>query len=85
MRQKGVVILFSRARREEVQRHIEQVRQNRETLKTIPEAILFLSKQELAFRCLDGSSDGLNTGNYWELVECFAKYDLSLNVVSIGS
>ena len=39
-----VDILFSRARREEVQRHNEQVRQNRETLKTISEAILFLSK-----------------------------------------
>ena len=81
----GVVILFSRARREEVQRHNEQVRQNRETLKTISEAILFFSKQELAFRCHDESRDGLNKGNYWELLECFAKYDLSLNVVSIGS
>ena len=70
-----VDILFSRARREEVQRHNEQVRQNRETLKTISEAILFLSKQELAFRCHDESKDGLNKGNYWELLECFAKYD----------
>ena len=42
-------ILFSRARREEVQYHNEQVRQNRETLKTTSEAVLFLSKQELAF------------------------------------
>ena len=40
-----VDILFSRARREEVQRHDKQVRQNRETLKTISEAILFLSIQ----------------------------------------
>ena len=79
-----VVILFSRARREEVQRHNEQVRQNRETLKTISEAILFLSKQELAFRCHNESRDGLNR-NYWELLECFAKYDPSLNVISIGS
>ena len=70
-----VDILFSRVRREEVQRHNEQVRQNRETLKTISEAILFLSKQELAFRCHDESRDGLNKGNYWELLECFAKYD----------
>ena len=36
-----VDILFSRARREEVQRHHEQVRQNREMLKTISEAVLF--------------------------------------------
>jgi len=80
-----VVILFSRARREEVQRNNEQVRQNTETLKTISEAILFLNKQELAFRCHDESRDGLNKGNYWELLECFAKYDLFLNVISIGS
>jgi len=80
-----VVIQFSRARREEVQRHNEKVRQNREMLKTISEAILFLSKQELAFRCHDESRDGLNKGSYWELLECFAKYDLFLNVVSIGS
>ena len=71
----GVDILFSRARREEVQRNNEQVRQNTETLKTISEAILFLSKKELAFRCHDESRDGLNKGNYWELLECFAKYD----------
>ena len=80
-----VVILFSRARREEVQRHNEQVRQNREMLKTISEAILFLSKQELAFRCHDESRDGLNKGHYWELLECITRYDLSLNIVSIGS
>ena len=68
-----------------MQRHNEQVRQNREALKTISEAILFLSKQELAFRCHDESRDGLNKGSHWELLECFAKYDLSLNVASIGS
>ena len=80
-----VDILFSRARREEVQRHNEQVRQNREMLKTISEAVLFLSKQELAFRGHDESNDSLNKGNYRELLECFAKFDLSLNIVSIGS
>ena len=68
-------ILFSRARREEVQRHNEQVRQNRKTLKAISEAVLFLSKQELAFRVHDESNDSLNKGNYRELLECFAKLD----------
>ena len=80
-----VDILFSRARGEEVQRHNEQVRQNRETLKTTSEAISFFSKQELAFWCHDKCRDGYNVRNYWELLECFAKYDLSLNIVSIGS
>ena len=58
-----------------MQRNNEQVRQNTETLKIISEAILFLSKQELAFRCHDESNDSLNKGNYWELHECLAKYD----------
>ena len=59
-----------------MQHHNEQVRQNRETLKTISEAVLFLSKQELlAFRGHDESNDSLNKGNYSELLECFAKFD----------
>ena len=45
-----VDILFSRARREEVKRHIKHVRQNMETLKTISDVVLFLRKQELAIR-----------------------------------
>ena len=80
-----VDILFSRARREEVQRHNEQVRQNRETLKTISEAVLFLSKQELAFRGQDESNDSLNKGNYREHLNALQHLILSLNVVSIGS
>ena len=45
-----VDILFSRARREEIERHNEEVRQNREMLRTLPEAVLNLAKQELPFR-----------------------------------
>ena len=45
-----VDVQFSRARREEVERHNEEVRQNREMLKTLSEAVLFLAKQEVAFR-----------------------------------
>ena len=62
-------------RREEVQLHNEQIRQNKETLKTISEAVLFLRKQELVFRVHDESNDSLNKGNYRELLECFAKFD----------
>ena len=70
-----VDILFSRTRREEVQRHNEQEKQNREKLKTISEAVLLLNKQELAFKGHDVSNDSLNKGNYRELLECFAKFD----------
>ena len=58
-----------------MQRHNEQVRQNRETLKTVSEAVLFLSKQKLVFRGHDESNDSLNKGNYKELLGCFAKLD----------
>ena len=70
-----VDILFSRARREEVARHNEEVRQNRELLTTISEAVLYLAKQELSFRGHIESSDSLNKGNYRELLECFSKFD----------
>ena len=36
-----------------IQRHNEELRQNREILKTVTEAVLYLSKQELAFRGCD--------------------------------
>jgi hypothetical protein len=70
-----VDVLFSRARREDVERHNEQVRQNREMLKTISEAVLYLGKQELAFRGHDESTESLNKGNYRELLECLSKFD----------
>jgi len=57
-----VDILFSRARREEVQRHNEQVRQNRDALKTISKSVLFLNKQELVFRGHNETNDSLNKG-----------------------
>ena len=67
--------LFSQARRDEIQRHNEEVRQNREILKTVTEAVLYLSKQELACRGHDESEDSRNKGNYRELLESFAKFD----------
>ena len=67
--------LLSQARRDEIQRHNEEVRQNREILKTVTEAVLYLSKQELAFRGHDESEDSLSKGNYRELLESFAKFD----------
>ena len=67
--------LLSQTRRDEIQRHNEEVRQNREVLKTVTEALLYLSKQELAFRGHDKSEESLNKGNYRELLESFAKFD----------
>ena len=70
-----VDVIFSRARREEIERFNEEVRQNRATLKILSEAVLYLSKQELLFRGHDESSVSLNKGNYRELLELIAKFD----------
>ncbi len=70
-----VDVMFSQARREEIKRHNEEVRQNREMLKTITNVVLYLGKQEMPFRGHDESSDSLNKGNYRELLECFAELD----------
>ena len=67
-------VLFSRARREEVERYNE-VRQNREMLKNIGEAVPYLAKQELTFRGRDESRTSLNQGNYRELLKIFGKLD----------
>ena len=71
----SVDVLFSRARREAVERYNEGVRQNREMLNNISEAVLYLAKQELAFRGHDESSTSLNQGNYRELLKSFGKLD----------
>ena len=57
-----VDIQLSRARREDLNRHNEEVRQNKEMPKTIIEVALYLSKQELAFRGNDESNTSLNSG-----------------------
>ena len=74
-RDQRVDVMFSQARREEIKRHNEEVRQNREMLKTITNAVVYLGKQEMPFRGHDESSDSLNKGNYRELLECFAELD----------
>ena len=59
-----VDVLFFRARREVVKRHNEQPRQNREMLRTISEAVLYLAIKGLAFRGHDESSISLTKGNH---------------------
>ena len=52
--------LLSKARRDEIQRYNEEVRQDREILKTITEAVLYLSRQEMVFRDHEESEGSLN-------------------------
>ena len=62
--------LISQAKRDEIQRHNEEleVRQNREMLKNLTQAVLYLSRQELSFRGHDEFNNSLNRGNYRELL-----------------
>ena len=71
----SVDVLLSRARKEAVERYNEEVRKNREMLKNITEAVLYLSKQEMAFRGHDESNTSLNQGNYRELLKSYGKLD----------
>ena len=56
----GIDEMLSRARRDEIERPDDEMRQNRGMLRTLSEAVLYLSKQELAFRGHDESSGSLN-------------------------
>ena len=71
----NVDVLFSRAKREAVERYNGGVKQNREMLKNLTEAVLYLARQELAFRGHDESSTSLNKGNHRELLQSFCKLD----------
>ena len=74
-RQESVDVLFSGARREAVERYNEKVRQNRERLKNIVDAVLHLARQKMAFRRHDESSTSPNQGNYREFLKSFGKLD----------
>ena len=48
-------------------------------LKNLTEAVLYLARQELAFRGHDESSTSLNKGNYRELMQSFCKLDAAFD------
>lgn len=56
----SIDVMFSRARMEAVETYNEGVIQNREMLKNLTEALLYLERQELSFRGHDESSKSLN-------------------------
>ena len=58
-----------------MQQHNHKVRQNREVVKRLVIAALYLSRQELAFRGHDESAESSNKGNYVEFVHAFAEVD----------
>ena len=55
--------------------HNKEVEENRQYLKQLTNAVLYLCKQELPLRGHDEGTDSLNRGNYRELLHCFAEID----------
>lgn len=67
---------FSQQHKIEIKLHNEKVSKNRDILRVLTNAVIFLGKQELAFR---GHNEALNhegnRGNYLELLDYTAKFD----------
>ena len=56
-------------------KHNEKVKENRNVLKRLINVVVFLWKQECAFRVYDESVEYRNKGMYRELLELLTKYD----------
>ena len=66
-------------KREDVLKHNERVKQNREILKRLTAVTCFLGKQELPFRGHNERNDSNNRGNYVEILNLLAEFDEKLN------
>ncbi|XP_076054442.1 uncharacterized protein LOC143033123 [Oratosquilla oratoria] len=73
--QYDIVTVISESNKLEKQLHNKAVEENRQYLKHLTNAVLYLCKQELPLRGHDEGSDSLNRGNYRELLQCFAEID----------
>ncbi|KAG7269130.1 hypothetical protein CRUP_021934 [Coryphaenoides rupestris] len=58
-----------------VRRHNDQVRKNRDILRKVIIAALYLARQEQAFRGHDESASSSNRGNFVELLHAFEEFD----------
>jgi hypothetical protein len=58
-----------------VEKHNERVKENRFVISGLIDVVLYLSKQELAFRGHDESAQSSNKGNYVELINLMRKRD----------
>ena len=55
--------------------HNKEAEENRQYLKRLTSAVLYLCKQELPLSDQDEGKDSINRGNYRELLHCFAEID----------
>ena len=76
--QQRIDTALSKQRFEAVSLHNENVRANREVLRTLIDATCFLAKQELHFRGHE-SVASCNRGNYIELLQSTRAFDARLN------
>ncbi|XP_077298648.1 zinc finger MYM-type protein 1-like [Arctopsyche grandis] len=72
-------VLIDSQRKAEISRHNEQVNKNRDVLKRIINAIIYLGKQELSLRGHDESCNSVNKGNYIEYLNALREYDSVLD------
>ena len=72
-------IAVSEQRKQEISLHNARVSENRYILKCLIDTVIFLAKQELAFRGHDESEGSLNRGNYIELLYFQAEKDEKLS------
>ena len=77
----SVQVMFSRVRREEIELYNDEARQNRGTLRTLSEAVLYLSRQELPFRSHDEYSSSLKRETIGKLWKVLQKMILLFSVV----
>ena len=70
-----IVTAISESAKLEREMHNKLVEENRQYLKHLINAILYLCKQELPLCGHDEVEDSLNKGNYRELLQCFSKID----------
>nr|CAI5857137.1 unnamed protein product [Callosobruchus analis] len=66
------------ARKRDIENFNEKVRENREILKRLIDAVVYLSKEECSFRGHDETSESDNKGNFKELIDFLKTYDQKL-------
>nr|CAI5833699.1 unnamed protein product [Callosobruchus analis] len=66
------------ARKRDIENFHEKVRENREILERLIDAVAYLSKEECSFRGHDETSESDNKGNFKELIDILKTYDQKL-------
>lgn len=68
-------VLIDSQHKDNISKHNELVKKNRDILKRLIDAVCYLAKQELPLRGHDESADSLDKGNYLEFLEALRAYD----------